>query len=351
MAVPSCTVSVVIPNYNHGRFLRQSLGALLAQTLPPRRILVLNDGSTDDSVKILTELAALHPSIDARLYPDNRGFIPRLLEIMGELDEDYILFAAADDVVLPTLLEKSCALLERHKAAGLCSADILMIDETGKEFRAPMAFRPLAQPGFIAPEQARRHLMRDDSWFWGNTAVYRREALAAVGGFCPNLEGFTDGYACRAIAMKFGVCYSPEVLGYWRRMKGGVASNTTGLLERGVRVGMAAEALMRGRDRDIFPPRYVERWKRRWLMMLIDGQCSRPMPERMAGLRAVWSSPSAFDRFFLWLAARLPVAEALHRLLVLAYAYCHLTPFDVPMTIRQRIGHQERERKAKLCNV
>ena len=344
---PSSTVSVVMPNFNHGRFLRQSLGALLAQTLPPKRILVLDDGSTDGSVEILSELAKLHPNIEAHFYSDNRGAITRIIEVMETLDEEYILFAAADDVVMPTLLERSCALLDQYQTAGLCSADIVMIDENGAASSVqPTVFRPLSQPGFIDPQQAYRHLMRDDGWFWGNTTVYRRQALMAVGGFSAALEGFNDGYVCQVIALQFGVCFIPEILGCWRKMPGGMASGTVRFPERGVRVGALAESLMQGQNRDVVPPRYLERWKKRWLMNLIASQCQRSMTERRMGLQVVWSSRSALDRLFLWLAERLLINPALHRIAVMAYAHFRVTPFDIPMTIRHRT-----QRRPRLSSV
>jgi glycosyltransferase involved in cell wall biosynthesis len=338
MATPF-RVAVVMPNFNHGRFLRQSIGALLSQTRPPDRILVLDDGSTDDSPQILAELARNNSSIDLRAYRDNRGAITRISEIMAELSEDYLLFAAADDIALSELLECSCAMLEKYPQAGLCSADILHIDEAGQRAHRPIAFRPLDHAGYIDPAQARRWLLREDGWFWGNTTVYRRTALTELGGFPPELEGFNDGYICRAIAMKYGTCYLPQVLGYWRLMQDGMASSTSGIPQKGLRVAALAERLMLERHRDAFPSEYVQRWKKRWVMNLMRGQLRRPTDQRRDGVLAVWPVPSAFDRHTFTLLDHLAAWPKLHRVAFLGYAYLRQTPFDLLPLARRLLRH------------
>ena len=57
------TLSVVMPNYNHAKFLPRALDSLLGQTRPPDEILVLDDGSTDDSRAILERVAGREPLI------------------------------------------------------------------------------------------------------------------------------------------------------------------------------------------------------------------------------------------------------------------------------------------------
>jgi hypothetical protein len=65
--------------------------------------------------------------------------------------------------------------------------------------------------------------MRDESWFTGNATIFRRSALLSVGGFPEELGAFTDGYVSRLLTVKYGSCYTPEVLVAWRQMEGGLA--------------------------------------------------------------------------------------------------------------------------------
>ena len=57
------TLSVVVPNYNHGRYIEGALRGHLSQTAPPTEILVVDDGSTDDSCAVVERLAAEAPTL------------------------------------------------------------------------------------------------------------------------------------------------------------------------------------------------------------------------------------------------------------------------------------------------
>ena len=61
--IHTAPVSVILPNYNHGRWLRRSLAALVSQVPAPLEIIVVDDGSTDDSVAIIESFRDRHASV------------------------------------------------------------------------------------------------------------------------------------------------------------------------------------------------------------------------------------------------------------------------------------------------
>jgi len=65
------TVGAVVPNYNHARLIPEAIAALQAQTRPFDEIVVVDDGSTDDSIAVITRLAEADPRI--RLIPHERN--------------------------------------------------------------------------------------------------------------------------------------------------------------------------------------------------------------------------------------------------------------------------------------
>jgi hypothetical protein len=156
------------------------------------------------------------------------------------------------------------ALLDAHPAAALFSARSDIIDEHGAPAGRLATATLLRQPGFMPPEAVARQLMRDDSWLLGNTTLYRRDALLAAGGFDPALGSFCDGYVSRLLAARHGACYSPEVLGAWRRHAGGYAWSQTADLAKAHQLVAAVEQQMAA-DREAFPPGYAKRWSRRHL--------------------------------------------------------------------------------------
>src|SRR5437879_10432527 len=95
------TLSVVLPNFNHARLLPRAIRGLLAQERPADEILVVDDGSTDDSLSVIEAIAAVTPSITLLRNETNRGVIPTLARGLRAAQGRYVYFAAADDWVLP----------------------------------------------------------------------------------------------------------------------------------------------------------------------------------------------------------------------------------------------------------
>src|SRR5512146_981209 len=107
------SLSVIVPNYNHARFLPSSLGALLSQDCQPDDIIVIDDASTDDSVAIVQSLIAEHPHARLVRNQRNQGVIAALNAGLGMARGDLIYFGAADDVVLPGFFSRSGSILEQ----------------------------------------------------------------------------------------------------------------------------------------------------------------------------------------------------------------------------------------------
>src|SRR5471030_1152802 len=95
------TLSVILPNYNHGRYLPRALDALLAQDRPADEIIVVDDGATDDSLDIVSRYAEEYPSIRALKNPKNMGVIVTLTRGLQAARGKYVYFGAADDFVMP----------------------------------------------------------------------------------------------------------------------------------------------------------------------------------------------------------------------------------------------------------
>lgn len=325
-------LAVFLPNYNHGRYLPQALDALLAQTVPPREICVLDDASTDDSRDIIAGYASRFPLIRPIYRSDNRGVTRNVSDWLAQSTDRYVFFAAADDVVMPDLFERTLVLFEAYPAAGLCSALSRLLDADGRDLGSFDTPRPLASPGYIPPADAARFLMDHDSWFQGGTTIYNRMALVQAGGFDEALAGFSDGFACRLVALTQGACFIPRELGYWRRMTSGVAAQTTGTVENALAVADHAEGLMKVSSPP-FPHGYAERWRQRWLFgaatTLIKGQNAR---QRRSSLLVLFASSGAIERFAVSLLASLP--EPLIRLML----FVAMRPRDILPAIRRLVS-------------
>ena len=109
------SISIVIPCYNDGRFLRGCLESVFAQSLRPDQILVVNDGSTENRTKDILRNIGL-PGVTV-LHQDNRGLAAARNTGMRNCDGEYVYFLDADDVIAPQCLAKLSALLEERKDA------------------------------------------------------------------------------------------------------------------------------------------------------------------------------------------------------------------------------------------
>lgn len=99
-------VSVIVPVYNTSKYLRRCLDALTGQTLDEMEILLINDGSTDDSPKIMEEYCRKYPDKIRIINKENGGQATARNLGISEAKGEYIGFADSDDYVDRTLFEK-----------------------------------------------------------------------------------------------------------------------------------------------------------------------------------------------------------------------------------------------------
>lgn len=339
----STRLTVFLANYNHGKFLAAAIEGLLCQTVTPMEIWLADDASTDESRDIIARYAARHSVIKPVLLPENRGVVANMANFLADTDAEYVFFAASDDLVMPDIIEQSLRLLLRHPEAGLCSSLCRLMDENDHDLGPFRSFVPPSENGFVSPEMAARLLMQFDSWVMGNTTVYKRNALRAVGGFDPSLHSFTDGFATRAITLTHGAVFVEKELAYWRQMDSGLSSTTNTDPDRVHQIADRAMVLMSTTHCGIFPPAYGERWRHRWfygaVTSCLHGQAGDPWP----AIDAILSPASAVDRAMIALSRRTGMAGkllfklyAIFRLRALDALLC-LSPIKLRSSARRRI--------------
>lgn len=325
------TFSVVVPNYNHARYLPTALDALLAQSRQPREIVVIDDASTDGSREVIAGYAARHPVIRPIYRDQNRGVVAAMNEFLHAAENPYIYFAAADDRVLPGYFAALLGLLERHPGVAFCSALTRIIDERGHDLGVFPTPLPIHDAGPITPREAEGHLMREGSWVMGNTVIYRRAALLDEGGFRPELGGFCDGFAHLALALAHGACFVPRPLACWRRLRGSVSDQTTGNAANTLAVIDIATRLMSEHPSHRFPPRLIHRLRNRWLFGSARVLLSRPNPT-LADILALFPAGHALDKTILRALLATPRLAAM-------YLFLRQRPFDAVTVPRRRLKH------------
>ena len=143
MATPEPTVSVVIPCYNYGRYLRGCVGSVLGQQGVQTRILVIDDTSQDDTAEVGRALAEEHENVTFVRHEVNRGHIATYNEGLLEwADGDYVTLLSADDMLTDGALSRAVRIMEEHPGVGMVyGRELDLVDDrplpsvTGKELR------------------------------------------------------------------------------------------------------------------------------------------------------------------------------------------------------------------------
>lgn len=173
-------VSVIIASYNHGPYIEESIRSVLEQTYPRVELMVVDDGSTDDSVERIGRLQQQY-GFDFRVQA-NKGLATTLNEAIARAQGSLIAPFGSDDIMLPERLAVQVDYMRDKPEVGVCAGNIETIDADGRVVRKrsrQRAFRRLGfedvfdseKPGAPAP-----------------TLLFRREALEKVGGFDPSIR-------------------------------------------------------------------------------------------------------------------------------------------------------------------
>jgi glycosyltransferase involved in cell wall biosynthesis len=208
-------MSVVVPNYNHGHFIEDAITAIASQTVPPHDVVIVDDGSTDDSVTRVQALALDRPWLRLHRHSENRGVNAACDSGLALATGDFVLFSAADDRLSKRMVERASAAAAAFPAAGIVFSDQAEMSADG----AVTTILPLALPkesrffsgdGFVRLMQTNFFYVHVSS-VWFNVAALRR-----LGGFPLELRWHGDLLAAYAAAFEQGAVYVPEAVSYFR---------------------------------------------------------------------------------------------------------------------------------------
>jgi glycosyltransferase involved in cell wall biosynthesis len=211
------SVSVLIGTYNYGRFLTQCLESVCGQTRPPDEVIVVDDGSTDETDQVLRRFP------DVRYIRQNHeGKSVAFNRAVRESTGDIICHLDADDFWMPDKLELVCRELEQRPFLGGVIHETLHVGEDGQPIRLPYAARPfppstvltcdgVEEIGFLYPLPNARGVMAGNP----NTVCARRSALLDMFPL-PVDMGLAVDAVFLAGAIRFGLLYLPNELAAYR---------------------------------------------------------------------------------------------------------------------------------------
>ena len=206
-------VSVLIPAYNHARFLGQAIQSVLSQTFQDWELIVVDDGSTDNTRGVVASFR--DPRI-RYVYQENRGVSGTLNKGVGLARSALVAFVAADDAFLKDALEKALPVMEGAPEAGFCYGQVRYMDEDGRELQLPRKWPP--RSGLLTARQVILELL-NLRFILPSAVVVRRTCFQEVGGFDESLTYGEDTELFARMAKACPVAYIAEPLA-WRRKHG-----------------------------------------------------------------------------------------------------------------------------------
>lgn len=193
-------VSVIIPCYNQGKFLLETLQSVYDQTYSKIEIIVVNDGSTEEFTRQLLG-AFSHPLVTV-VHTDNQGLAAARNNGIKVAQGEYILPLDSDDRIGPDYIEKAVAVLDSNPSIGIVYCRAQLFGGVNTEW--------------MLPEYSLAEMLKDNLIFC--SALFRRSDWEDVGGYDPGMVyGWEDyDFWLSLIEKGRGVYRIPEVCFYYR---------------------------------------------------------------------------------------------------------------------------------------
>src|SRR5687768_8322907 len=201
---PAGRVTVVIACYNQAHFLRDALDSALRQTQPAAEILVVDDGSTDDTAVVAARCR------EARcIRQHNRGVAAARNAGLAVSTGDYIIFLDADDRLLPNAIADGLASLTAHPNCAFTYGHVRLIDSQGASLGIP------EQTGL--PDDPYLTILHHNYIWTTGAVISRRSVFHSVDGFDPRVNASADFELNARILNRFPIrCTDSVVLEYRR---------------------------------------------------------------------------------------------------------------------------------------
>ncbi|HTK27839.1 MAG TPA: glycosyltransferase family 2 protein [Pyrinomonadaceae bacterium] len=248
-------IFVVVPSYNHAPFVEQCLRSIFDQTLHPKKLLVIDDGSTDSSPKIIEASLKNCPFDCEMIVRENRGLSFTLNQGFALSDGKYFAYLGSDDYWLPNLLAERCRLLEARTDAVLAYGHSLVVDESNKIVDCSVD-HPSGWGNFTDGNALKMLLAASAPV--SSSVVYRRSALDQVSW---NESARLEDYEMYLSLSRLGsFAFDPQILSAWRRHSYNTSRDCEMMLSEVVKaqrrlasaLGLSESALSSARDRSAF---------------------------------------------------------------------------------------------------
>ena len=205
-------VSVLMPSYNHEKFLSEAIESVLSQTFKDLELIIVDDCSIDDSPKIIADYPRKDTRVRVFFHQENMGVSKTLNDCLSKVKGNYVCFIGSDDIWFPYKLERQLALIKKHEDKILWSEGEI-IDGNG----APTGttFTKMHQ---ATNKKKSGNLFNDillDNYIFGQSLLVKKDFIGD-NSFDTSLRFLNDYRFIADLASKHDFLFTPEPLAKYR---------------------------------------------------------------------------------------------------------------------------------------
>jgi glycosyltransferase involved in cell wall biosynthesis/SAM-dependent methyltransferase len=311
----AASVAVIIPTYNHSRFLADAIASVERQTVQAAEIIVVDDGSTDDPQSVVAQFPAVR-----LLRQDNKGLAAARNTGLSAASSDKVIFLDADDLLAPDAVESGLACFSRRSDAGFVYGAHRMVDADGAPI-SKLKFEEIGPDAFAS-------FLKGNCIGMHATVLYDRQKIVACGGFNETLRRCEDYDLYLRLSLKHTVASHPTLVADYRWHGANMSADIMGMLNSVLRVqGAFADLARRDPTRSHAFDEGREIWRAYYSERCLDQmRMEREVGRKLASVAAaVRASPRFALGRFTSIAARKLAGRA---------------PRSLVQTVRQLTGRQ-----------
>lgn len=211
---PNELISVIIPTFNSARFLSKAIKSALEQSYQNIEILVVDDGSTDETERIVKKWQKKDKRIRYLKHKKQKGLSAARNTGIGASKGKFIAFLDADDIWMEDKLEKQIKKIK--KGADLVYSDAILIDEEGKKKKKTLWEEIKVMPR--AGKDCLKFLFQKNFIVPASSLILKKEIFKKIGGFDERLRSVEDYDFClRIVAQGCKISYLNSPTLFYRR--------------------------------------------------------------------------------------------------------------------------------------
>ena len=203
-------ISVIMANYNHSKYLNDRIESFAKQIHKPLEIIIVDDKSTDESVRILEKLKKKYKFLKILKNTKNLGANKSINKAARIASAKYIYPCSVDDILYRNdFFYKTINFLEKYKKVDICMTYPSFYDDRYKTFKNQPWILPFKKKAFYSPDEILAKQKKSYFHIWSHSSIYRTKFIKRT-LFNYGFKWHSDWYINHKSSLENGILYIPK---------------------------------------------------------------------------------------------------------------------------------------------